>query len=575
MNCNHGPGACHKSSAHACEFLKREKGGALKPHRTLITVVICASAILLSAVAAANPPRTPIDGDTAQPVQFGKVYFPISCQSQVQAAFNKGVAQLDNFQYEQSERTFVEVAKQDPHCAMAYWGQAMSLYHQLWEWPDASTIKKGRQLVQKAERSGTKSAREGEYIQAAEAYYQDDLKLDDEARAVAYSHVMASLHAHYPQDGEGAAFYALSLIAIRTPDKTEEMAHRKQAIAILDKLFVEEPDNPGVAHYLIHAADTPVLAPLGLKAARRYAKIAPGSTHALHMPSHIFTDLGLWQESIDSNIASAAAAEHATTSGEYNAWGHQEHAMTFLIYAYLQSGQNAGARHVILDLKKVLGSNARAIRDDEALFQAEYDTENHDWKQAAALTVPPKMYSDDEGQLDLARAVGAARSGNVTAAKDGLQELLKAQAATKSNKGTTGMGSSSSGLKMDQLVAEAWLADAEGNSDQALTKMQDAARMEDGTAWKEGQGGVQIPPREMLADLLMELHQPAKAFTEYQTVLKQSPNRFDSLYGAAQAAQAAGNTAAAHQYFAELVRICGPHADRPELRQAREYLAEK
>ncbi|MGH7868640.1 MAG: hypothetical protein ACREP9_13680, partial [Candidatus Dormibacteraceae bacterium] len=482
----------------------------MKPHTALVTVVASVSALFLSTMAGA-----------VQSGQFGTVNFPTACQSQVQAAFNKGVAQLDNFQYEQSERTFAEVAKQDSQCSMAYWGEAMSLYHQLWEWPDAATIRKGHQLVQKAEQTGTKSAREREYIQAAAAYYQDNPKLDDGARAIAYSRVLAGLHEQYPQDVEGAAFYALSLIAIKTPDKAQEMAHRRQAIAILNKLFVEEPDNPGVAHYLIHAADTPALAPLGLKAARRYAKIAPGSAHALHMPSHIFTDLGLWQESIASNIASAAAAEHATTSGEYNAWGHQEHAMTFLIYAYLQSGQNAGARQVILDLKKVPGSNARAIRDDEALFEAEYDTENHAWKQAAALTAPLKLYSDDEEQLDLARAVGAARSGNVDAAKAGIQDLLKAQAAIRSKKGTTGMGYASSGLKMDELVAEAWLAYAEGNSDQALTKMQDAARMEGGTAWKEGQGGVQIPPREMLADLLMELHQPQKAFTEYQAVLKQ------------------------------------------------------
>ncbi|MGH9433644.1 MAG: hypothetical protein ACRD3T_19110, partial [Terriglobia bacterium] len=237
----------------------------MRHYKTLIFVLASTVILLPSAGKAAKPLSPPPSNTGTESGGFGSVNFPVSCASQVQAAFNKGVAQLDSFQYEQSQKTFAEVAKQDPHCAMAYWGQAMSLYHQLWDWPKAATLKTGRQLIEKAQQAGAASPREREYIQAAAIYYPDNPKLDDEARAVAYSQGLAKLHQDYPTDEEGAAFYALSLIAIRTPDKAEEMANRKQAIAILDKLFVEEPDNPGVAHYLIHASDTPALAPLGLK----------------------------------------------------------------------------------------------------------------------------------------------------------------------------------------------------------------------------------------------------------------------------------------------------------------------
>ncbi|HUY15123.1 MAG TPA: hypothetical protein VMX16_16070, partial [Terriglobia bacterium] len=230
--------------------------------KNYVLTLLMSSALAFLPGACARAPL-PAAGAASQTAGFGSVNFPISCAPQVQEAFNQGIAMLDSFQYEQSAKTFAGIAKQDPHCAMAYWGEAMSLYHQLWDWPNATTLKEGRQLIQKAQQIGTQSGRERAYINAATAYYQDNPKLDDEARAVAYSRALAGLHARYPQDGDGAAFYALSLIAQRTPDKAQEMAHRKQAIAILDKLFVEEPNNPGVAHYLIHAADTPALAPQG------------------------------------------------------------------------------------------------------------------------------------------------------------------------------------------------------------------------------------------------------------------------------------------------------------------------
>lgn len=531
------------------------------------------AAVLAAMTALGSPARPQPAAGSAAASQFGSVNFLISCQPQVQAQFNQAVAMLDSFQYEQSLQTFAAVAKQDPQCAIAYWGQAMSLYHQLWDWPQAQTLKQGLRFIEQAQKASVKSAREQAYIHAAAVYYQDNPKLTGEARAEAYSQAMAQLHARYPNDDEGTAFYALSLIAQRTRNQATEMAHRKQAIAMLQKLFVEQPDNPGVAHYLIHAADTPALAALGLQAARRYARIAPGSAHALHMPSYIFTDLGLWQESIASNIASAAAADHATTSGEYDASGHQFHAMTFLEYAYLQSGRNADARRVILELKKVPGSKPSEIADLQADFRVEMATETHNWKQAAELAGAPGLYAQEKEQLELARTLGAALTGNLNAARKNLQQLNQQQAAVTAGRHSPARAPRQKSV--DQLVAEAWVDYAAGNSAQSLAKMRQAAAMQDDDAWKDGDAAVQIPPREMLGDLLMKLNQPAQALGEYQAVLKQSPNRFDALYGAASAAEAAGNAATAHQYFAQLLKICGPQADRPELQQARTYLAER
>jgi tetratricopeptide (TPR) repeat protein len=549
------------------------EGAALKPYKRTAFAAASAIVYLTSTAAALILASAPPSSQAAQSVGFGTVNFPVSCKAQVQPAFDTGVAELHNFQYEQSLSTFAEVAKQDPQCAMAYWGQAMSLYHQLWDWPNAQTLKKGSEFMARAKEIGTKSAWEREYITAAATYYQDRPGLSDEARAEAYSHAMGELHARFPDDVNGAAFYALSLIAQRTRDHALEMAHRKQAIAILQKLFIANPNNPGVAHYLIHSSDTPALARLGLNAARRYAQIAPSSAHALHMPSHIFTDLGLWEESVKSNIASMAAARHATLSGEYNASGHQFHAMTFLEYAYLESGQDAAAWRLIGEVQQVPGAKPTEIAGLQADFKAEYATEIHDWKQAARLGFAPGLYTEEKEQIDLARTIGAARSGDVAGARNDLQELIHAETAMSS--GGHGYPAKAQPKSMDQHMGEAWVDYAAGRSAEALASMQEAARMEDDDAWKEGQGAVQIPAREMLGDLLMELHQPAKALTEYEAVLKQSPNRFDSLYGAASAAQAAGEAAVAQQYYAALVKSCGAHADRPELQNVRQFLAEK
>src|SRR5579871_1097148 len=264
---------------------------------------------------------------------LGSVSFPTSCTPAAQKTVERGVALLHSFQYQQVEQTFSEAVQQDPHCAIAYWGKAMGLYHQLWDFPKPATLGEGRDDVQQGQRLGSGTDRERAYLAAAAAFYQDDPKLTHLDRRRAYSRAMAQLHQKYPDDHEGAAFYALALIAL-AGDGDNETANRQQAIAILRPLFQKFPDNPGMAHYMIHATDTPQLAAQGLDAARAYAKIAPASSHALHMPSHIFVRLGLWQECINSNLAAASAAAQATQAHLADA-SYQFHAMDFLDYAYL------------------------------------------------------------------------------------------------------------------------------------------------------------------------------------------------------------------------------------------------
>ncbi len=533
--------------------------------RNILTFLLVTLCSLTVAAAEGMPGKA----STAGTERLGTVSFPVSCAPHVQATFNKAVALLDSFQYDVSQRMFAEVALQDPQCAMAYWGQAMSLYHQLWAWPDANTLKRGREYIEKAQKLAAKSERERQYIHAGTIYYHNDPKLDDGARAAAYSNAMLVVHNRYPHDDNAAALYALSLVALRTPSKTERLSNQMAAIAILDKLFETEPDNPAAAHFLIHATDTPELAHLGLKAARAYAKIAPDSPHALHMPAHIFTDLGLWQESIDSNLASAAAAEKITNAHTDNDSGDQLHALSFLEYAYLQTGRDADARVTMEEIKNIPGTSPEDIANYQTMFQAEYLEETHQWKEAAALTPMPGSYPMMQVQAYTARAIGEARTGDVARARTDVENLRNSFASMQTAMKGMGMwdGGQHSGESLDQLEAEAWIAYAAGKPDEALAKM-NAAVDRDGDSTRMG-GMPGIPAREMLGDLLLELHQPAEAFAAYESALKASPDRFDSLYGAARAAQLAGNSAAANHYHTELTRICGPNADRPELQEAR------
>jgi tetratricopeptide (TPR) repeat protein len=333
-------------------------------------------------------------------------------------------------------------------------------------------------------------------------------------------------------------------------------------------LLQQHPDHPGVAHYLIHATDKPELASQGLEAARRYAAIAPDSSHAIHMPSHIFVRLGLWQDSITSNIAANASAAHAAEL--HLAESHyQTHAMDFLSYSYIQSGQEAKAREVIQHTDHVVGASEEAKADHRAWYAARTALELHRWKEAAELPVVGTRKNGQDTTF-WAHAVGAARSGNVSGAESAVKELTQLVAEREKRSKKSGYNVSTE-KATDLREAEAWLAFAKGKSEEALQELRAAADHQD----KSGGESVNIPGREMLADMLFELKRPADALAEYKTVLKSSPNRFDGLLGAARAAQASGDTGGAQSFYAKLAEICSSGADRPELAEAKTYLAQK
>jgi len=523
---------------------------------------------VLAAIWAFLLPDASIARDLPASDQLGQVHFPTSCQAAAQPTLEKALALLHSFQYTQSEETFSDATKQDRQCAMAYWGKAMARYHQLWEFPQPGALKEGLADVQQAQKLSAPTERERAYISAAATFYQDDAKLTQEQRTTAYSEGMAKLHAFAPQDVEAAELYALSLIALAEQD-VDAHANRLKAIAILNPIFTAQPNSPGAAHYLIHASDTPELAPQGLAAARAYAKIAPDSSHAIHMPSHIFNRLGLWQETIASNIAASASAEHATDMHIAEP-RYQTHAMDYLDYAYLQSGEEAKARAMTAAEMTVHGSTDEQRLDHRALLEARNALELHRWKEAAELKIPEGVRELWLDTTYWARAIGAARSGDVAGAKQDVANLTTIVA--KREEQSRGEGYKVSTEKATDLrEAEAWLAFAERRSQDAIAELTAAAEREE----KEGAESVRMPAREMLADMYAELKKPAEALATYSAALKYSPDRFDSLYGAALAAKATGDATASQTYFAKLSAIAGPGADRPELAEAKTVLAQK
>jgi len=500
--------------------------------------------------------------------QLGTVHFPVSCAPEAQKSFEKGVALLHSFWYEEAEKTFVEIEKQDWKCAMAYWGEAMSLWHQLWDQPKEATIERAEGELKKAGAAKAKTERERDYIRALEAFYSNSKKLDHEARARAYSEAMEKVYQKYPDDHEGAAFYALSLLASE-PEGDTTFANRKKAGAILEKVFAVEPNHPGIAHYLIHTYDKPQLAELGLPAARRYAQVAPAVPHALHMPSHIFARLGMWQEDINSNLASIAATRQSAAmhmGGE----GHQFHAMDFLVHAYLQSGRESDALKVIEEVKAMpamkdmygMGYDPRISA--LVAFPARYALELHHWNEAASLAPVPEAETGDSAITYWARAIGAARSGDLKQAREDIAhiESVHQELLAKKKKGFA------EAVENDKTEASAWLDHAGGKNDAALDALRTLAAKQESSGDLPDSG---IPAREMLADMLLDMKQWEQALVEYKASLKFAPNRFNSLYGAAQAAEMAGQASQAEEYYAQVVKVCeGSSSSRPELAKAKQ-----
>ena len=488
---------------------------------------------------------------------LGKVDFRTSCSPAVQPLIEKGAALLHSFQYMQSEGTFSEALKQDPHCAMAHWGKAMALYHQLWDFPDKKRLDAGRKELDKAKKEGAISAREKGFLLSARVFFQKNAKLDEKARIAAYSGAMEKWHAALPEDVEVGSFYALSLIALAyQEDARKALELRQRAIDVLDPLFAKHPDHPGVAHYLIHAADEQSLAPKGLAAARRYAAIAPDSSHAIHMPSHIFVRLGMWQDSITSNILAQAAGARAAEAHQAESH-YQTHAMDFLNYSYLQSGQQAKAEAVIMDEHHVVGATGKSAQMHVNELNARMVMELHRWKDATNLPA----------EFAFTRTIAAARLGDLSRARSGLAEL---EAEAKKHAGQR--KGNYTGAADDQIElheAEAWVLFAEGKTARALEGLGGIADAED----SERLDSFNVSAREMLADMLFEAKRPAEALTEYKTALKNSPNRFNLLVGAGRALSALNRPAEAHTYFAKLLEMCGSSGDRPELAEARTLAA--
>ena len=507
--------------------------------------------------------------------KLGKVNFPVSCDPSVQTQFNSAVAMLHSFWYEKANETFAQIAHDDPACAMPYWGIAMTYYHEIWSAPRAADLKAGSAAVEKAKSIGAKTQREQDYIAAIDTFYKDSDKLDHRTRVLRYEKAMDDLQARYADDPEARIFYALTLLAtsLNTSPADKTYAREKKAGQILERIFVEQPEHPGVAHYIIHAYDYPPLAERALDASRRYAKIAPDSPHALHMPSHIFTRLGLWQESIDSNLASA------TSAVKNHSPGNELHAKDYLIYAYLQRAQDREAKQALQD--------PPAGRADDPQYMnwlyatgtspARYAIERHQWAEAAKLPVPAntfprERYSWTEANLHFARVLGAAHIGDVESARKDLDRLAEIRKilAQEDNKYWGDQ------IDIQIEVGSAWITLADGKQEQALQEMRFAADHEDKTDKHNVTPGVIAPARELLGEMLLGMKQPAEALIQFEAVLRTAPNRFNALAGAGRAAKLSGSDEKAKTYYQIMLAMCEQaDGDRPELREAKTLLTVK
>lgn len=518
------------------------------------------------------------DHKEGDPTKLGKVHFPISCGAAAQKRFDSALAMLHSFWYAKSEKAFSDIAAAAPSCAMAHWGVAMSHFHQIWYAPPPDARRAGAAAIEAARAARTKTKRESDWIEALAVYFRDSETVDHVTRFLAYEKAMADLAARYPRDREAAISYALTLNGVALalpPDKT--YARQKRAGEVLEPIFREMPQHPGVAHYIIHSYDFPTLATRGLDAARRYSRIAQDSPHALHMPSHIFTRLGLWEDSIQSNLDSAAAARKDVERSMPGARSFDElHAMDYLAYAYLQSGRDSEAR-------KVLEDAARAEKFDKSNFAAAYALtaiparlalERRDWNAATAISLRPagfpwNQYPYTEATVVFARAVGFARRGDAVAARTEIERLEKLRDSLKA----AGNAFWADTVEITRLESAAWLARAEKRDAEAVDLMRSAALLEDSTDKHPVTPGPILPAREQLGDLLLELGRPAEALAEYRADLAASPNRLNGLHGAARAARLSGDALAARGYYEKVVSLLAK-ADgaSAELAEARAYL---
>lgn len=513
--------------------------------------------------------------------QIGKVAFDTTCNSAAAAHFQRGLAWLHSFEYQRAERGFADAAAADPSCGIAHWGVAASYYHPLWAAPTPDEFAKATAALARARASGARSQREKDYIAAVGAFYDGVQGVDHKARVLAYEAALDRLRQLYPNDREAAVLHALSLIAAGTLDNDPDYARERKAGALLNQIFEQQPDHPGVSHYLIHGFDYPALAELALPAARRYAAIAPDSAHAQHMPSHIFIRLGLWDEAISSNRAAEAAAKAwAKASAMAGAWDQQLHAMDYLAYAFLQTGRDGEAERVFDELKALARADppSPTVAYAATAIPARVLLERRKWSEAAALDVPQvagldavAKYGWSAANLHFAKAVGAARSENAAVARAEVAVLRKIEASTPARSGEYDWGKQ---VSIERQIAEGWLALVEVRKEEAVRIMRAAADLDDATEKHPVTPGAVLPAREQLGELLLELGRPGEALAEFEASLKRAPKRLGGLYGAAISAKLAGDAAKANRYFAELKEVTkGSDGVRAEVKQARAHAA--
>lgn len=501
--------------------------------------------------------------------EFGSVDFATSCSDKLKPDFNMGLALLHSFEYDEAEKVFTKITEKEPDCAMAYWGVAMSAYHPLWAPPSQAELMKGAKAIAQARNVSKKTKREAEYIDALGAFYTDWDKKDHKTRCLAFEKAMEKIHLNHLEDKEAAIFYALSLDASADPtDKT--FKNQKKAFRILSSLYPGQPDHPGIVHYIIHSYDYPELAESALPAARKYASIAPSSAHAQHMPSHIFTRLGLWDENIKSNLAATSSARcYAQNAGLKGHWDEELHGMDYLMYSYLQRGDNKFAKgqwDYLKTIKEVSPVNFK-VAYAYAAIPSRYVLENKNWKEAADIglqpeTFPWEKYPWQKAIVHFTRILGLTNTSNLSAAKSEFRELSTLHDTLTKRKEAY----QASQVKNQLTSAEAWILFKEGKNDQALKLMMLAADMEDRTEKHPVTPGEVVPARELLGEMLMQMNRPGEALIAYEASLKKHPNRFNGLYGAAIAARKSNNSAKSGMYFRKLTSIAGSaNSDRPEL----------
>ncbi|MEB2781435.1 hypothetical protein U3A58_13625 [Algoriphagus sp. C2-6-M1] len=506
---------------------------------------------------------------------FGEVSFALSCNVDIRQTFDLAISLLHSFEYEEAEKAFVKVIDADPECAMAYWGVAMSNFHALWLQSGTDYLEKGAKVLKIAS-STAKEEREKAYINALAGFYKNWETLSHKERLQKYEQEMYKVYQEYSEDKEAAIFYALALLATADPADRSYRVQRKSG-AILESIYPNQPNHPGIAHYIIHNYDYVELAELALPTARMYAQIAPASAHAQHMPSHIFTRLGLWDESISSNIESTKSALCYSESIAPDAhWDEELHGMDYLVYAYLQIGDNQQAiaqYEYLKTIRKVFPVNFK-VAYTAAAIPARIALENKNWEAAAnlekpILTLDWNMMPWQESIVYFARAMGAVRQGDVPTAQKELanllanrEQLIQADDAYKANQ-----------VHIQIKIIEAWIALANENQSTAIALMREAAEMEYSTNKHPVTPGEVLPAGELLGDLLMATNQPAEALKAYEYDLKQHPNRLNGIYGAASAADKTGIKKLATKYFRQLVELTkNANVDRPEVVEAKEYL---